>query len=79
LINQQARLALARAIAKSNLLRAVAGVAATTITAWRVTTVRLPQQGGLTKVASARSLDPESKIMMVLDCGIDNLPEASNG
>jgi DNA-binding Xre family transcriptional regulator len=74
------RLTLAKAIAKANLRRAEvgekpitmnslavqAGVAATTIT-------RLARTDG--KAASALSLDLASKIVTVLDCGIEDLLE----
>ncbi len=77
---KQVRLTLAKAIAKANLRRAEAGekpitmnslavqagVAATTIT-------RLARTDG--KAASALSLDLASKIVTVLDCGIEDLLE----
>ena len=77
---KQVRLTLAKALAKANLLRAdvgvktitmnslavAAGVAATTIT-------RLARNDQ--KAASALSLDLASKIVMVLDCGIEDLFE----
>jgi DNA-binding Xre family transcriptional regulator len=77
---KQVRLTLAKALAKANLLRAdvgvktitmnslavAAGVAATTIT-------RLARNDQ--KAASALSLDLASKIVMVLDCGIEDLLE----
>ena len=75
---KQVRLTLTRAIAKTNLRRAeagekpitmnslavAAGVAATTIT-------RLARTDE--KAASALSLDLASKIVTVLDCGIEDL------
>ena len=81
-MSKQVRLTLARAIAKSNLLRAEAGrkpitmnslavqagVAATTIT-------RLARTDD--KAAAALSLDLASKIATVLDCGIEDLLEAT--
>ena len=77
---KQVRLTLAKAIAKANLRRAEAGekpitmnslavqagVAATTIT-------RLARTDD--KAASALSLDLASKIVTVLDCGIEDLLE----
>ena len=79
---KQVRLTLAKAIAKANLRRAEAGekpitmnslavqagVAATTIT-------RLARTDD--KAASALSLDLASKIVTVLDCGIEDLLEVS--
>jgi DNA-binding Xre family transcriptional regulator len=81
-MSKQVRLTLARAIAKSNLLRAEAGrkpitmnslavqagVAATTIT-------RLARTDD--KAASALSLDLASKILTVLDCEIEDLLEVT--
>ena len=78
LMAKQVRLTLAKAIAKANLRRAeagekpitmnslavAAGVAATTIT-------RLARTDD--KAASALSLDLASKIVTVLDCGIEDL------
>jgi len=80
LMAKQVRLTLAKAIAKANLRRAEAGerpitmnslatqagVAATTIT-------RLARTDD--KAASALSLDLASKIVTVLDCGIEDLLE----
>ena len=77
---KQVRLTLAKAIAKASLRRAEvgekaitmhslavqAGVAATTIT-------RLARSDD--KAASALSLDLASKIVTVLDCGIEDLME----
>lgn len=79
---KQVRLTLQKAIAKANLRRAVAGekpitmnslavqcgVAATTIT-------RLARDSSDPKAASALSLDLASKIVTVLDCGIEDLME----
>jgi DNA-binding Xre family transcriptional regulator len=81
-MSKHVRLTLARTIAKSNLLRAEAGrkpitmnslavqagVAATTIT-------RLARTDD--KAASALSLDLASKIVTVLDCGIEDLLEVT--
>jgi DNA-binding Xre family transcriptional regulator len=81
-MSKHVRLTLARAIAKSNPLRAEAGrkpittnslavqagVAATTIT-------RLARTDD--KAASALSLDLASKIVTVLDCGIEDLLEVT--
>ena len=80
LMAKQVRLTLAKALAKANLRRAetgekaitmnglavAAGVAATTIT-------RLARNDQ--KAASALSLDLASKIVTVLDCGIEDLLE----
>ena len=79
---KQVRLTLAKAIAKANLRRAEvgekpitmnslavqAGVSATTIT-------RLARPVDDPKAASALSLDLASKIVTVLDCGIEDLME----
>ena len=79
---KQVRLTLAKAIAKANLRRAEAGerpitmnslavqagVAATTIT-------RLARPTDDPKTATALSLDLASKIVTVLDCGIEDLLE----
>jgi DNA-binding Xre family transcriptional regulator len=81
-MSKHVRLTLARAIAKSNPLRAEAGrkpitmnslavqagVAATTIT-------RLARTDD--KAAAALSLDLASKIVTVLDCGIEDLLEVT--
>ena len=81
-MSKHVRLTLARAIAKSNHLRAEAarkpitmnslaiqaGVAATTVT-------RLARTDD--KAASALSLDLASKIVTVLDCGIEDLLEVT--
>jgi DNA-binding Xre family transcriptional regulator len=81
-MSKHVRLTLARAIAKSNHLRAEAarkpitmnslaiqaGVAATTIT-------RLARTDD--KAASALSLDLASKLVTVLDCGIEDLLEVT--
>ena len=84
---KQVRLRLQKAIAKANLRRTEAGekpitmnslavqagVAATTIT-------RLAKPTDDPKAASALSLDLASRIVTVLDCGIEDLLEvASNG
>lgn len=82
LMAKQVRLTLAKAIAKANLRRAEAGerpitmnslatqagVAATTIT-------RLARPVDDPKTATALSLDLASKIVTVLDCGIEDLLE----
>jgi DNA-binding Xre family transcriptional regulator len=79
---KQVRLTLQKAIAKANLRRVEAGekpitmhslavhagVAATTIT-------RLGKPAEDPKAASALSLDLASKIVTVLDCGIEDLLE----
>ena len=81
---KQVRLTLAKAIAKANLRRAEAGekpitmnslavqagVAATTIT-------RLARTDD--KAAAALSLDLASKIVTVLDCGVEDLLEVIEG
>lgn len=83
-MEKQDRLTLASAIAKANLRRAEAGeklipmnslavqagVAATTIT-------RLERMDE--KAALALSLDLSGKIVTVLDCGIENVLEVTNG
>ena len=80
------RLTLAKAIAKANLRRAEAGerpitmnslavqagVAATTIT-------RLGRSADDPKAASSLPLDLASKIVTVLDCGIEDLLEVVQG
>ena len=82
LMAKQVRLTLQKAIAKANLRRAEvgektitmnslavqAGVSATTIT-------RLARSVDDPKAASALSLDLASKIVTVLDCGIEDLLE----
>ncbi len=82
---KQVRLTLAKAIAKANLRRAEAGgkpitmnslavqagVAATTIT-------RLAKPTDDPKAASALSLDLASRIVTVLDCGIEDLLEVAS-
>jgi DNA-binding Xre family transcriptional regulator len=81
-MSKHVRLTLAKAIAKANLRRAeagqrpitmnslavAAGVATTTIT-------RLARSAEDPKAASALSLDLASKIVTVLDCGIEDLLE----
>jgi DNA-binding Xre family transcriptional regulator len=83
---KQVRLTLAKAIAKANLRRAeagqrpitmnslavAAGVATTTIT-------RLARSAEDPKAAAALSLDLASKIVTVLDCGIEDLLEVVEG
>ena len=66
LMAKQVRLTLAKALAKANLRRAEAGVAASTIT-------RLARNDQ--KAASALSLDLAGKVVTVLDCGIEDLLE----
>ena len=82
---KQVRLTLQKAIAKANLRRAEAGekpitmhslavqagVSATTIT-------RLARSVDDPKSASALSLDLASKIVTVLDCGIEDLLEVTD-
>jgi len=81
---KQVRLTLAKAIAKANLRRAEAGkkpitmnslatqagVAATTV-------ARLARPVDDPKAAAALSLDLASKIVTLLDCGIEDLLEVS--
>ena len=85
-MSKQVRLTLAKAIAKANLRRAEegerpitmnslavqAGVATTTIT-------RLARSADDPKAAAALSLDLASKIVTVLDCGIEDLLEVAEG
>ena len=82
---KQVRLTLQKAIAKANLRRVEAGekpitmhslavqagVSATTIT-------RLARDPGDPKSASALSLDLASKIVTVLDCGIEDVLEVTD-
>jgi hypothetical protein len=82
---KQVRLTLLKAIARTNLRRAEAGekpitmnslavqagVAATTIT-------RLAKPTDDPKAASALSLDLASRIVTVLDCGIEDLLEVAS-
>ena len=77
---KQVRLTLAKAIAKGNLRRAEAGEKAITMNSLAVlagvatTTIsRLARNDE--KGASALSLDLASKIVTVLDCGIEDLLE----
>jgi len=75
---KQVRLTLAKALAKANLRRAEAGEKAITMNALAVaagvaatTITRLARNDQ--KAASALSLDLASKIVSVLDCGIEDL------
>lgn len=77
---KQVRLTLQKAIAKANVRRAEAGEKAITMNSLAVqagvastTIARLSRTDG--KAASALSLDLASKIVTVLDCGIDDLLE----
>ena len=77
---KQVRLTLAKAIAKANLRRAEAGEKAITMNSLAIlsgvatTTIsRLARNDE--KGASALSLDLASKIVTVLDCGIEDLLE----
>jgi len=79
---KQVRLTLAKAIAKANLRRAEAGEKAITMNSLAVqagvsatTITRLARDPGDTKAASALSLDLASRIVTVLDCGIEDLLE----
>ena len=81
LMAKQVRLTLAKAIAKANLRRAEAGEKPITMNALAVqagvaatTITRLARHDD--KAASALSLDLASKIVTVLDCGIEDLLEA---
>ena len=81
---KQVRLTLAKAIAKANLRRAEAGEKAITMNSLAIlsgvatTTIsRLARNDE--KGASALSLDLASKIVTVLDCGIDDLLEVVEG
>jgi DNA-binding Xre family transcriptional regulator len=81
---KQVRLTLAKALAKSNLLRAEAGEKAITMNALAVaagvaatTITRLGRSADDPKSASALSLDLASKIVTVLDCGIEDLLEVT--
>jgi len=78
LMAKQVRLTLAKALAKANLRRAEAGEKAITMNALAVaagvaatTITRLARNDQ--KAASALSLDLASKIVSVLDCGIEDL------
>jgi DNA-binding Xre family transcriptional regulator len=82
---KQVRLTLAKAIAKANLRRAEAGEKAITMNSLAVqagvsatTITRLARDPGDTKAASALSLDLASRIVTVLDCGIEDLLEVVN-
>ncbi len=79
---KQVRLTLAKAIAKANLLRAEAGEKPITMNSLAVqagvaatTVARLARTDE--KAATALSLDLASKIVTVLDCGIEDLLEVT--
>jgi len=81
---KQVRLTLAKAIAKANLRRAEAGEKSITMNSLAVaagvsatTITRLVRPVDDPKAASALSLDLASRIVTVLDCGIDDLLEVS--
>ena len=81
---KQVRLTLAKELAKANLRRAEAGEKAITMNALAVaagvsatTITRLARNDQ--KAASALSLDLASKIVTVLDCGIEDLLEVVDG
>jgi DNA-binding Xre family transcriptional regulator len=85
-VAKQVRLTLAKAIARANLLRADAGIKPITMNALAVqagvsatTITRLARDPGDSKSASALSLDLASKIVTVLDCGIEDLLEVTEG
>ena len=82
LMAKQVRLTLARAIAKANLRRAEAGEKPITMNSLAVqagvsatTITRLARPVDDPKAASALSLDLASRIVTVLDCGIEDLLE----
>ena len=84
LMAKQVRLTLAKAIAKANLRRAEAGEKAITMNSLAVaagvsatTITRLARDPGDPKAASALSLDLASRIVTVLDCGIEDLMEVA--
>jgi DNA-binding Xre family transcriptional regulator len=79
---KQVRLTLAKAIAKANLRRAEAGERPITMNSLAVqagvattTITRLARSAEDPKAAAALSLDLASKIVTVLDCGIEDLLE----
>jgi DNA-binding Xre family transcriptional regulator len=85
-MSKQVRLTLAKAIAKSNLRRAEAGERPITMNSLAVqagvattTITRLGRSAEDPKAASALSLDLASKIVTVLDCGIEDLLEVVEG
>ena len=80
------RLTLQKAIAKANLRRAEAGEKPITMNSLAVqagvsatTITRLARSVDDRKAASALSLDLASKIVTVLDCGIEDLLEVADG
>ena len=86
LMAKQVRLTLAKAIAKANLRRAEAGEKAITMNSLAVaagvsatTITRLARDPDDPKAASALSLDLASKIVTVLDCGVEDLLEVVEG
>jgi len=81
-MSKQVRLTLAKAIAKANLRRAEAGKRPITMNSLAVqagvattTITRLGRSAEDPKAAAALSLDLASKIVTVLDCGIEDLLE----
>ena len=81
-MSKQVRLTLAKAIAKANLRRAEAGERPITMNSLAVqagvattTITRLGRSAEDPKAAAALSLDLASKIVTVLDCGIEDLLE----
>ena len=79
---KQVRFTLAKALAKANLRRAEAGEKAITMNSLAVqagvsatTITRLARPTDDLKSASALSLDLASKIVTVLDCGVEDLLE----
>ena len=82
LMAKQVRFTLAKAIAKADLRRAEAGEKSLTMNSLAVqagcastTITRLGRSADDPKLASALSLYLASKIVTVLDCGIDDLLE----
>jgi len=81
-MSKQVRLTLAKAIAKANLRRAEAGERPITMNSLAVqagvattTITRLARSADDPKAAAALSLDLASRIVTVLDCGIEDLLE----
>ena len=81
-MEKKVRFTLAKALAKANLRRAEAGQKAITMNSLAVqagvsatTITRLARPTDDPKSASALSMDLASKILTVLDCGIEDLLE----
>ena len=82
LMGKQVRFTLAKALAKANLRRSETGEKSLTMNSLAVqagcastTITRLGRSADDPKSASALSLDLASKIVTVLDCGIEDLLE----